>query len=146
MRTRIMLAAIAAATSMLSVTASAETMEGQVKAAYEAWDAAFNQGDAKTVASLYTDDAMLLPPTHDVIEGTAGIEQFFTGVIGSGATDHTLQPIRIVEDDDTVVAAARWSAKGKDRDGVATTFQGMATHVFERQDDGSLKLGLHTFN
>ncbi len=146
MRTQIMLAAIAAATSLLPLAADAETSEGQVKSAYEAWDAAFNQGDAKAVAGFYADDAMLLPPTHDVIEGTGGIEQFFTGVIGSGVTGHKLEPIRIMEDDDQVVVAARWSAQGKDQAGAATTFQGIATHVFDKQDDGSLKLELHTFN
>ena len=30
--------------------------------------------------------------------------------------------------------------------GLAQTAGGIATHVFERQADGSLKLRLHTFN
>jgi ketosteroid isomerase-like protein len=36
--------------------------------------------------------------------------------------------------------------KGKDKDGKPATFSGIATHVFERQADNSLKLRLHTFN
>jgi ketosteroid isomerase-like protein len=45
-----------------------------------------------------------------------------------------------------VIAAAKWSAAGKDASGKATRFSGVVTHVFERQPDNSLKLKLHTFN
>ena len=45
-----------------------------------------------------------------------------------------------------IVAAAKWSAHGKDASGAPATFGGVATHVFEKQPDGSLKLKLHTFN
>jgi ketosteroid isomerase-like protein len=45
----------------------------QVKAAYAAWDAAFNKGDAKGVAALYTEDSLLLPPSHDVIKGPTSL-------------------------------------------------------------------------
>ena len=53
-------------------------------------------------------------------------------------------------DDKVVYGTANWSAKGKDKDkdkdGKPANFSGIATHVFERQADGSLKLRLHTFN
>ena len=45
-----------------------------------------------------------------------------------------------------MVGAANWTAVGKDADGADQPWGGIATHVFERQDDGSLKLVLHTFN
>jgi ketosteroid isomerase-like protein len=35
---------------------------------------------------------------------------------------------------------------GKDDKGQPATFSGVATHIFEKQPDGSLKLKLHTFN
>ena len=45
-----------------------------------------------------------------------------------------------------IVAAAKWSAQGKDASGAPASFGGVATHVFEKQADGTLKLKLHTFN
>jgi ketosteroid isomerase-like protein len=42
--------------------------------------------------------------------------------------------------------AAKWSASGKNDKGEPATFSGIATRVFEKQPDGSLKLKLHTFN
>jgi uncharacterized protein (TIGR02246 family) len=131
----------------LPVGAFAASVDEQVTAAYAAWDQAFNTGDAAKVAAFYTDDAVFLPPTHDVVEGPAAVEKFFAGLFGNGVTGHKLELIEVTgADDDMVVAAAKWSASGKDATGAPTTFGGVATHVFERESDGSLKLKLHTFN
>ena len=47
--------------------------KSDVTAAYAAWDAAFNKGDAKTLAAAYLPNAKLLPPTHEVASGPAAI-------------------------------------------------------------------------
>jgi ketosteroid isomerase-like protein len=122
--------------------------KSDVTAAYAAWDAAFNKGDAKTVAAVYLPNAKLLPPTHEVASGPAAIEKFFAGLHANGVTDHKLEMIDAGGDDKVVYGTANWSAKGKDKDkdGKPATFGGFATHVFERQADNSLKLRLHTFN
>jgi uncharacterized protein (TIGR02246 family) len=139
--------AILAMTGLVTLATAAsadESAEDEVVAAYQAWDKAFGTGDAKQVAAFYTEDAVFLPPTHDVMEGPAGVEKFFAGLFAAGVTGHKLELIEAMgeDDDEVVVAAAKWSAKGKDGSGVG----GVATHVFEKQDDGSLKLKLHTFN
>ena len=129
-----------------SVAASAASLDDEVKAAYAAWDAAFNNGDAKVVAAFYTEDALLLPPSHDIIKGPAGVEKFFAGLFANGLTGHKLELIEAKGDAGLIVAAAKWSAAGKDANGAPATFSGIATHVFAKQADGSLKLKLHTFN
>ncbi len=131
---------------LMPAAASADSLEEQVKAAYAAFNAAFNKGDAKAVAAFYTDDSTILPPSHDIIKGPAGAEQFFAGFFANGVTGHTLDLIEVNGDAETVLAAAKWSAKGKDANGAETTFGGIATHLFKKQADGSLKLKLHTFN
>jgi ketosteroid isomerase-like protein len=140
----------AALALFLFTTASAGSFASDAKSdvmrAYEAWDAAFNKGDAKTVAGEYLPNAMVLPPTHEVESGQAAIEKFFAGLHASGVTDHKLQLIDVGGDDRVIFGTANWSAKGKDKDGKPATFSGIATHVFERQADNSLKLRLHTFN
>jgi uncharacterized protein (TIGR02246 family) len=120
--------------------------KGDVTAAYQAWDAAFNAGDAKAVSAFYAEDAVFLPATHDVINGPAGVEKFFAGLFGMGVKGHKLELIEAHEDGNVVVAAAKWSATGKDASGADQPWGGIATHVFTKQPDGSLKLRLHTFN
>jgi ketosteroid isomerase-like protein len=41
-----------------------------------------------------------------------------------------------------VCGTAKWSAKGKDAQGKEEPWGGLATHIFKRQPDGSLKLQL----
>jgi len=123
-------------------------LKSDVQAAYEAFNEAFNKGDAAGVAAFYTDDAKLLPPTHDVLTGPAGAEQFFTGLFEAGVTNHDLEIIEVYGDADADLAysAANWTATGKGQDGSEQQIGGIAVHGFERQSDGSLKLNLHTFN
>jgi uncharacterized protein (TIGR02246 family) len=137
---------LVAALIAISPAAWADPLADQVRAAYSAWNAAFNKGDAEAVAAFYTGDASFLPATHDVIQGPDGIRKLFSGLFAGGVTGHALDLIRIAGDDKIVIAAAKWSAAGKDAAGKVTQFSGVATHVFERQPDGSLKLKLHTFN
>lgn len=131
--------------ALAGAPARAASPEEDVAAAFAAWDAAFGK-DAKSIASFYADDALFLPVTHKVIEGPAGVEEFFAGILGMGVTGHKLELIRANADGNLIYAAARWSANGKDSSGADQPWGGIATHVFERQPDGSLKLKLHTFN
>jgi uncharacterized protein (TIGR02246 family) len=124
----------------------ADEYEDAVKSAYSTWDAAFNSKDANAVAAFYTDDAYLLPPTHKVIQGPKGVAEFFSGLFSAGVTGHKLEMIEAHGNGNIVYGAAKWSASGKNDKGEPATFSGIATHVFEKQPDGSLKLKLHTFN
>ena len=55
---------------LLAFTPAMAEPADEVKAAYSAWDEAFNRADAKAVAALYVADAIFLPATHDVIKGS----------------------------------------------------------------------------
>ncbi len=87
-----------------------------------------------------------MPTTHEVVEGPAGIERFFEGIFAGGLTGHRFELITTHADGDTLVAAAKWTVRGKNAGGSPATFDGIATHVILQQPDGSLKLRLHTFN
>ncbi len=56
------------------------------KAGLEAWNEAFNSGDAAAVARLYVEDARFLPATHQVIVGPAAVEAFFRPMLAAGVT------------------------------------------------------------
>ncbi|MCB5203830.1 DUF4440 domain-containing protein [Neorhizobium sp. T786] len=131
---------------LLAFTPAKADPADEVRAAYSAWDEAFNKADAKAVAAFYAADAIFLPATHDVIKGADGVEKFFGGIFGMGATDHKLELIGAQADGNLLIGTAKWSASGKDDKGADQPWAGLATHVFEKQADGSLKLKVHTFN
>nr|WP_223153902.1 nuclear transport factor 2 family protein [Bradyrhizobium japonicum] len=120
--------------------------KGDVEKAYAAWDAAFNKQDEKAIGASYVATAKLMPPTHQVASGPAEIEKFFAGLFANDVTGHKLEMVDAAGDDKIVFGTAKWSATGKDKEGKPSPFSGLATHVFERQADGSLKLRLQTFN
>lgn len=138
MSTRVLILIFLAATIGSALAAD---VKGDVTAAYKAWDAAFNSGDAKAIAATYASDAELLPPTHTVTKGTE-IEKFFDGLVKGGVKSHALKLVEAGGTDKTVYGTANWSATDKDGKSIG----GLATHIFERQSDGNLKLKVHIFN
>ena len=69
-------------------------MKSDVTAAYGAWDAAFNRGDAKAVAAFYAADAKFLPADHSVHTGPADVEKFSPGCSRTASKATSLSPPR----------------------------------------------------
>jgi uncharacterized protein (TIGR02246 family) len=115
-------------------------------AALEAWNTAFNAGDAAAIAGLYVDDARFLPATHQVIVGPVAIQAFFEPMLAAGVTGHANEPIVAGADGSLVYGASRWTVRSRGKDGEEQVSTGIATHVLERRPDGALKIRLHTFN
>src|SRR6476660_8817503 len=66
--------------------AAAGAEEGAIRAQTANWAKAYNGGDAKSVAALYAEDALLLPPGASGVRGRAAILEFFTkDIAGSKA-------------------------------------------------------------
>lgn len=57
------------------------------------WAAAFNAKDAAKVASLYAEDAVLMPPNQPMVKGRANIEAHWRGQIQQGGTNLQLTPV-----------------------------------------------------
>lgn len=55
--------------------AMVEEVTAAVEAASAAFLEAFNAGDAEAVAAMYTEDAVILPPGSDAVEGRAAIQE-----------------------------------------------------------------------
>jgi uncharacterized protein (TIGR02246 family) len=91
---------------------SSDDIGGAVRRANEAWNSAFNRGDAAAVAALYKDNATVLPPTHAVVKGTAAIRDFWQGLITAGFKEHDIEMIDAEADGDLAFATGKWSANG----------------------------------
>ena len=48
------------------------------------FEKSFNQGDAEGVASLYSDDAKILPPNMDIVEEKNTIQSYWQGALDMG--------------------------------------------------------------
>lgn len=117
-----------------------------VRANNDTWNAAFNRGDAAAVAALYTDDATVLPHTHDVVSGPGKIQEFWTAVIGAGFKDHSIEMLDVHVDGNLACEIAKWAATGPGEDGRPKSYGGSLVNLYERQADGSWKCRLHIWN
>jgi uncharacterized protein (TIGR02246 family) len=57
------------------------------------WQAAFNAKDAAKIASLYAEDAVVMPPNQPIVKGRANIEAHWKGEIQQGGTNMKLNPV-----------------------------------------------------
>jgi len=65
--------------------------------------AAYARGNAAAVAAMYTAGAKLFPPGGPIVDGRAGIEQFWQTVMGSGIKNVELKTAEVEVFGDTVV-------------------------------------------
>jgi uncharacterized protein (TIGR02246 family) len=133
-------AAIAAVT--IPTVSTAQEVEEAAKEAAEKWNEAFNEGDVEALTELYTEDAVILPPTETVVEGTDDIEEFWEDVIKQGISDHEIDIVDVEEEGDLAIVSGRWSAK----DAEDNQHQGSVVNVLERQDDDTWRSKLHIWN
>jgi uncharacterized protein (TIGR02246 family) len=79
-------ALVGAMASFANAASPANADEAAIRAQSTSWERAYNGGDAKAVAALYAEDALLLPPGASGVSGRAAILEFFTkNVAGSKA-------------------------------------------------------------
>ncbi len=86
---RIAVGVVALVASMAGVAYAASPAsadEAAIRAQTTSWEKAYNGADAKALAALYADDALLLPPGAPGVRGRTAIQEFFAkDVAGSKA-------------------------------------------------------------
>lgn len=88
-------------------------LRAQVVKLGEAWQAAFNAGDANALAALYTQDARLLPPGSEPLSGPVAIKGYFASQVGAG-TKFALTSTEVMGFGDFAFETGQWVATGAD--------------------------------
>jgi ketosteroid isomerase-like protein len=121
-------------------------MHDEVRSLDRQWEDAVNSGDAATAASLYADDALLLPPDTEPIHGRAGIEAFFVEFVKLQPSI-SLETLRIEEGGGLAANGGRYKLELRLPGAPEpSTDIGQYVGVFKRQADGSLKYIMDTWN
>lgn len=104
-----------AAVLVLPATASGQDAEAALEEIPKAWQAAYNAGDAAALAALYAEDAMLLPPGSEPVEGREAIQAFWQATMDEtpGATDQ-LKPSELHVMEDMAVELGAYVSTGPD--------------------------------
>ena len=93
------LAIVLAAAVALGSAMGAQKLDGDIEALTRSFEQAFNKGDSKGVAALYTKDAVQLTPDGQFLTGQPAIEKHHATVFGTTAKGAklTLKPGRVQE-------------------------------------------------
>jgi uncharacterized protein (TIGR02246 family) len=103
-----------------------------IEAAVQRYVEASNQGDADALASLYADDAVLLPPDHEPVRGRAAIGDFWRQGTDEGLEVTTL-----------TVEVGRYHLPATDEEPADS---GKYVMCLKRQRDGAWKLTADIWN
>ena len=93
--------------------AGAADLRAEIGKMEQAWQKAYNAGDAAAVAALYTKDAKVMAPGAEPVSGTAGIKALFAADIAQGAKN-TLTLGDVVGFGDFALKTGGWVATTAD--------------------------------
>ena len=109
--------------------------EEAIRAGTDAWDDAYNAGDAAALAAAYAEDAVLLPPDAPAVSGRAAIGDFLTAdsakTRGAGLTFAIAKDSTVGVSGDLAYEAGTFSANDASGASVAT---GKFIGVLNRKD------------
>lgn len=128
-------------------TAKAEDLRAIMEADNARWLAAYNTNTPTAFAAIYTQDAVVLPPGQQPVEGRHAITQFWTDRLKPGnRKDHTFEIVSIRQDGRYAYQVARWTLDIINTMGTTTKVSGNTVRIFERQPDGAWLTKVHIFN
>jgi uncharacterized protein (TIGR02246 family) len=107
---------------------------------------AFERADPASVAALYTEDAVVLPPDTPMISGRAAIEEFWRGLMAAGARGVDLMTLRLAGSGDVLHEVGRATITIQPEGGETSTHVVKYVVVWERDPAGGLALALDMWN
>ena len=119
--------------SLITVPSKAQSgdasAEQAIEAANEQFMEAFGQADAEAIVALYTNDAVLLAPHRDPLEGPEAVAGYLRGVIEQGLTEIDLETTQVTQHGDLAIEMGEYALFAGDR----RTDQGKYLVVWKRE-------------
>jgi len=101
---------------------------------------AVRSGDAAVLASLYTEDARLLPPNKEMIKGREGVEAHFAGGFQMGFKDIVLTTVEVMRIGDMVCEMGKADATIQPEGMDAIEDKGNYLVIWKKAADGTWKI------
>jgi ketosteroid isomerase-like protein len=99
---------------MLAVSAAAADTREELRAWHRAFDAACLAGDRKAIATLFTEDAVIIPPQRPLVQGPKAIGDAVMYAFDYGLSSLSSQADDVFADDETAVEVGRTSSRFRD--------------------------------
>jgi ketosteroid isomerase-like protein len=120
--------------------------DGTIAATRAAFIAALRGGDATAASAVYADDARLLPPSAELVEGRAAIEAFWRAGIESGIAAVELESLQLTRQGRLAYEIGRYALRLEPAGAEAVLDRGKYLLVHARQNDGCWRWAVEMFN
>ena len=130
----------------VSVIAMADIDESTaVSAVSSEWNEYLNAGNTAKVVKLYAKNAVVLPPSSEILSDKVAIKGYWDSLRKVGVNQYVVRTINLRIEGDTAYQTAIWEAT-RNADGNVIAFEGNMSNVLKRQKDGSWKISLQSWN
>jgi len=107
---------------------------------------AFSHGDMEGVASVYSEDAVLLPPDAAMVRGRTAIKDFWQGVREMGVKEAALETVEVQHEGTTAYEIGAYTLNIQTPGAEQSTQRGKYVVVWKRQNDGSWNWAIDIWN
>ena len=110
------------------------------------WASSYAENDNRNLMTLYSDDAVLSPPTSEIISGKSNINTYLETLKNIGVKEYSISNIDMNVQGDIAYSTELWEATGVDMSGNSIILEGSISNVLERQENGSWKIKYQNWN
>ena len=122
----------------------------QIRSAIEEGNKKFGEGfrtvNARAVAELYTDDAILLPPNAGMMKGKESVEVFWGGAMQMGVKDVVLSSVNLMMMGDFVCEIGEYKLTIQPEGQETMEDQGKYLVIWKQENEGNWKLHIDIWN
>ena len=112
----------------------------------QGWETALNTGNTTALQNIYTEDAVVMPPSSEILSNRDAIKTYWDGLLGVGVGEYSVDTVDIRFDGNVAYQTVLWEMTRTDIEGNTLQFSGNMSNVLERQQDGSWKISLQSWN
>ncbi|MDX1518908.1 MAG: nuclear transport factor 2 family protein [Gammaproteobacteria bacterium] len=125
---------------------SATDEQAQILSISETLASQFNAGGTASLENFYTPDAVMLPPSSQILSKPDEITGYWSLLKGTGVREYAVYPVDLKIEGNVAYQTAIWEATRIAPDGNTFKLEGNISTVLVKQKDGRWKIKLQSWN
>jgi ketosteroid isomerase-like protein len=133
--------------SLISGVANSEQLDkADVEKLDALWSNSYTDDSTGKLMTLYSDDAIMFPPSSEILEGKSDISAYLESMKSVGVKEYSISNVDLNVQGNTAYSTELWEATRVDASGNSIVLEGNITNVFEKQENGSWKIKYQSWN
>ncbi len=106
----------------------------------------FTSGSTARLAELYTNNAVMLPPSSEILTSNESIKAYWDALKKAGIKKYSIYPVDLNIKGNRAYTSGLWEATRVTAEGSTVNLNGNISNVLEKQEDGSWKITVQSWN